>query len=222
MPLTLRLRSTRTDSPEIAEAAHVVRQGGIVIFPTESVYGIGAGLDFPEAALRINRLKQRPETQPLLVHCAETGDIAILARAVPPETFRLIEAFLPGPLALILPAADRVPEELRGPGDTIGIRVTGLPVARALIRRSGMPLAGSSANRHGAPATGTFSGIDASLIAEADIVLDAGDSGDGMATTMVDLAARPFRVIREGAISRQAVEAVLVGPRGWRPHEPGL
>lgn len=212
MPLTLRLRAARADGPEIAEAARIVQQGGLVVFPTETVYGIGAGLAFPEIAARVNRLKQRPERQPLLIHCADPGEIAGLARAVPREAFRLIEAFLPGPLALILPAADRIPDTLRGPGDTVGIRVTNLPAARALIRRAGMPLAGSSANRHGAPPTGSFSTLDAALLAEADLVLDAGDCGDGIATTIVDLTARPFRVVRQGAIAGRELQMLLHTP----------
>lgn len=209
MPLTLRLRSDRDDSPEILEAARVIRQGGIVVFPTETVYGIGAGLDFPDTALRVNRLKDRPETTPLLVHCAAPQDLSTLARTVPVEAFRLLEAFLPGPLALILPASDRVPDLLRGPGDTVGVRVVARPATGALIRRAGMPIAGSSANPHGAAASGDFAGLDPTLLAGADVVIDAGSGGSGVPSTIVDLASRPPRLLREGAIARRRLAEVL-------------
>jgi L-threonylcarbamoyladenylate synthase len=209
MPLTLRLRSDRPDSPAVVEAAGIIRAGGVVIFPTETVYGIGVGLDHLAATARIFEVKGRPRELPLLVHCAEVQDVTGLVRTIPAPAFGLMQAFLPGPLALILIASERIPAALRGPGDTIGIRVVSHPAARALIRRAGMPLVGSSANRHHADATAEFSAIDPALAAGADVILDAGRCGTGVASTVLNLAVEPPRLLREGAISRPAVEAVL-------------
>lgn len=207
--LTLRLRSPRPDSPEIIEAAQVIRDSGVVVFPTETVYGIGAGLDRPEAVHRVAALKQRPAGMPFLVHCAGLAEIAELVREMPAFAFPLFEAFLPGPLAVILPASERVPAFLRGSNDTVGIRVTAHPVTQGIIRRSGMPLVGSSANLHTRPATAEFSGLDPVLLAGVDLVIDAGRCGTGLASTVIDLAGERPRLVREGAIPRRRVEALL-------------
>ncbi|MFO7639521.1 MAG: L-threonylcarbamoyladenylate synthase [bacterium] len=208
MALTLHLRSSRNAGPELDEAAALIRAGGIVVFPTETVYGIGAGLDRLDAVARVNELKGRPVGMPLLIHCAGLPELSTLARTIPANAFPLFEAFLPGPLAVVLAASDLVPEALRGPGGTVGIRVVHHPAARELIRRAGIPITGSSANRHGSKATAEFSALDAGITAGADLVLDAGRCGSGLASTVVDLTASPPRILRAGSITREQLEAV--------------
>ncbi|MFO7676108.1 MAG: L-threonylcarbamoyladenylate synthase [bacterium] len=213
MPITLRVRPGRPNDSAVLEAAAIIRAGGIVVFPTETVYGIGIGLDHAGSGetgvARVSALKGRPAGMPVLLHCASVQDIPGLARSMPRSALDLVQAFLPGPLALVLPASDRVPAALQGPGGTVGIRVVALPVTQALIRRVGTPLAGSSANPHGTPATAGFSELDAAILAGADVILDSGRCGTGLASTVVDLATGPPRLLREGAIPRAAVESVL-------------
>ena len=207
MPLTIRLRAARTDDPQLLEAVRIVRAGGLVVFPTETVYGLGALLGRPGAAERIRAAKDRPGDLPLLVHCADTQDIAPLVGSMPAAAMALIQTFLPGPLALVLPAGN-VPADVRGPGNTVGIRVVAHPVGRALIRLAGSPLLGTSANRHGDPATGTYSALDPALLAGTDLVIDAGTCGSGTASTILDLTTDPPRLLREGAIARADIERV--------------
>ena len=217
MPLTIRLhtvaglqlenQSARSDSPEIAEAAAVIRSRGIVVFPTETVYGIGAGFEYLDAVTRVNELKQRPAGMPLMIHCAEVAELTEFVRMIPVFALPLLEKFLPGPLALVLAASDRVPAALRGPDNTIGIRVTSHHITQALIRRAGMPLVGTSANLHGRSATADFSAIAPTITAGADLVIDAGRCGPGIASTVVNLTVEPPRVLRAGVITRAQLEA---------------
>jgi L-threonylcarbamoyladenylate synthase len=209
MALVLRLNTKQPDPALIDRAARVLRQGGVVLFPTETVYGIGADIRLAAAVRRIFELKQRPEGQPLMAHVADDEQLASHIAEMPEMGQRLARAFWPGPLALVLRCGKAVPDEAVSGGRTVGVRMVAHPVARALIKRLGAPLAGTSANLHGEPATSRFEHIDPGLLAGADVALDCGTCGAGVASTVLDLTGDAPRLVRAGVVTVEQIEAVL-------------
>jgi len=209
MALVLRLNPARLDLDVIGRAVDVLRQGGVAVFPTETVYGIGADIRLAAAARRVYELKQRSAEQPLMAHVADDEHLAGYVAEMPKLGQRLAGAFWPGPLALVLRRGEAVPDEVVSGGRTVGVRMVAHPVARALIRRLGAPLAGTSANRHGEPATSRFEHIDPELLAGADVALDCGTCGAGVASTVLDLTGDAPRLVRAGAVPVEEIEAVL-------------
>jgi L-threonylcarbamoyladenylate synthase len=196
-------------STAVDEAASIVRSGGVIVFPTETVYGIGASINEAAAVRRVFGIKRRPLTEPLMAHCGSAGEAAALVGAFPVPARRLGHAFWPGPLALVLPGrADAGRGEMTG-GRSIGIRVVAQSFTADLCLRIGVALAGTSANLHGRPATNDFARLDPELLGQADIVIDAGVSGSGQASTILDLTCEPPRLVREGAVSLSEIESVL-------------
>jgi len=194
----------------LLEAAKVIRNGGIVVHPTETLYGLAVDPWNEEAVGRLVTLKGRESRAGLIVIVAsreEAGRIASIAEASPAA--RLIEAFWPGPLTLILPPSPEAPRSTLGPRGGIAIRHTTDPVALALIRAAGRPLTSTSANRSGeAPAT---TGESAAVVFgdAVALVLDAGARASSLASTIVDLTGIHPVILREGAIARERIEAVL-------------
>jgi L-threonylcarbamoyladenylate synthase len=197
-------------SPEsIQRAGAVLRAGGVAVFPTETVYGVGADIRNAEAVGRVFFLKHRKPSQPLMAHCASPVQMLEYVAEVPERVQSLISRFWPGPLALILRSTDKVPAVVTGGGRTIGIRMVGHPVARDLIEELGAPVAGTSANPHGEPATSRFDAISPELLEQVDVALDAGLCGRDMPSTVLDVTCDPPRVVRVGAVSVQDIEAVV-------------
>lgn len=198
------------EDPAILDAAAMLRAGGLVAFPTETVYGLGAdGLD-PQAVARIYAAKGRPPTNPLILHVADAGEAQALVAVWPPEAARLAERFWPGPLTMVLPAAAKVPSIVRAGGGTVGLRCPAHPVALALVRATGRPLAAPSANRsqHLSPTRAEH--VLSSLGAAVDLILDAGATEAGLESTIIDLRP-PFRILRPGPLAPSDLEALL-GP----------
>jgi L-threonylcarbamoyladenylate synthase len=190
-------------SPEsIQQAAGMLRTGGVAVFPTETVYGLGADI-------RVYVLKGRSRTQPLMAHCASPVQMLDYVAEVPDWVQPLISRLWPGPLALILQRTNRVPDIVAGGGETIGVRMVGHPVARDLIEELGAPIAGTSANLSGEPATSGFEAVSPVLLRQVDVALDAGLCGKDVPSTVLDVTCRPPRVVRVGAVSVQAIEAVV-------------
>jgi len=200
-------------SPDIAAAVDVLRAGGLVAFPTETVYGLGADAANAAAVGRIFTVKGRPRNHPLIVHLAEATAIKGWAADVPPDAWALAEAFWPGPLTLILPRADHVPDAVTGGASTVGLRVPNQPLALDLLDAFGGGIAAPSANRFGRVSPTTAAHVRADLGADVDLILDGGACAVGVESTIVDLSwgAVP-RVLRLGGLSVEALSGVLGHP----------
>ncbi len=217
MHSSLSLRRTRVrqvcredPDPQIMdEAAAIVRRGGLVAFPTETVYGLGACALDAVAVAGIFEAKQRPASDPLIIHLGSAEELALVAREIPPQALTLAARFWPGPLTLILPKRPEVPAEVTAGLDTVGVRVPSHPVARALIHASGVPIAAPSANRFSRPSPTRASHVLADLDGRIDLVLDAGPSEIGVESTVLDLTASPATVRRPGGVTLEALRTVL-------------
>ncbi|MFZ4517026.1 MAG: L-threonylcarbamoyladenylate synthase [Microthrixaceae bacterium] len=185
----------------LAAASGVLRAGGLVAFPTETVYGLGALISDRPALARIFRVKGRPATDPLIVHAADAADAAGVAGAWPSTAAALAERFWPGPLTLVLPRGPGVPDEVTAGGPTVGVRVPAHPVARALVAAAGTPVAAPSANRFGRISPTTAAHVVAELGDGVDLVLDAGPAPLGIESTVLDLTLAVPTVLRPGAVT---------------------
>ena len=182
----------------IREAADLLRRGGVVAFPTDTVYGVGASVFRPAAVRRLYRLKRRDRSKPLAVLVESVAAAAPLIRGIPRQAKLLISRFWPGPLTLILPASP-LGRRVTGGRPTIGIRVPGGAVAKALLRACGVPLAATSANASGKPAAISAAAVRRALGKSVDCVLDGGRTVLAQESTVVDATQLPFRLLREGA-----------------------
>jgi L-threonylcarbamoyladenylate synthase len=197
------------DAPLIQQAAAIIRAGGLVAFPTETVYGLGADALNSEAVRRIFLAKGRPAWDPLIVHVAEPDDICRYTRDHSLLTEKLIHAFMPGPLTLVLPKREVISEVVTAGRETVAIRIPQHPVARALIRSSGTPIAAPSANKFGRPSPTTADHVLHDLSGAIDAVLDAGATPMGVESTVVDMTTDPPTLLRPGGITREAIEALI-------------
>ena len=193
----------------IALAANLLRAGEVVAFPTETVYGLGADATSEAALQRIFAAKERPLSDPLIVHLADASQLAEVARDIPPEAEQLAQRFWPGPLTLVLPRLARIPALVAAGGDTIGVRVPAHPVAQALLRAAGLPIAAPSANRfmHTSPTTAAH--VLADLDGRIACILDGGPTTVGVESTVVDLTTSPPRLLRPGGVTLEALRAIL-------------
>jgi len=216
---TLRLWTDPDGTPTVAltQAAEILRAGGLVAFPTETVYGLGADATNPRAIHSIFMAKERPFSDPLIVHLPDAADLPRVASALPPTARMLAERFWPGPLTLVLPRAPGIPASVAAGGATVGVRVPSHPVARALLRAAGVPIAAPSANRfmHTSPTSAIH--VLADLDGRIDCVLDGGLCAVGVESTVVDLTTEPPIVLRPGGVPLEALRELLptirVAPR---------
>ncbi len=199
-------------SSGVDQAAAVLRAGGLVAFPTETVYGLGADARNVEAVTRVFAVKGRPADHPLIVHLADAAQLTGWARDIPETAWRLAEAFWPGPLTLVLPRLAGVPDVVTGGLDTVALRVPGHPVALALLAAFGDGIAGPSANRHGRVSPTSAGDVREELGADVDMVLDGGRCEIGIESTIVDLSTTKPRLLRPGAITGRALNRVLRSP----------
>ena len=214
----------------IAEGGALLRAGGLVAFPTETVYGLGANALSAEAVQRIYTAKGRPSFNPLIVHIADPSELETVAREVPPVARTLADAFWPGPLTLVLPKRSHVPDIVSAGLDTVGVRVPSHPVARALIRRAGVPVAAPSANAFTRVSPTTAAHVVTQLGAAVDLVIDGGSTTVGIESTVVDVSGERPLLLRLGGVSREALERVVgpvdvvrQGPAGEAPRpSPGM
>lgn len=197
--------------PVLAEAADMLRSGGLVAFPTETVYGLGADGLNPEAVRRIYAAKGRPTTNPLILHVSGEAEARTLVRTWPEAASLLAARFWPGPLTLVLEADPKVPASVRGGGTSVALRCPAHPVALALVRLTGRPLAAPSANRSTNLSPTCARHVVASLGDAVDLVLDAGPTTAGIESTILDLRAAPFRILRPGPLPPSSL-AELLGP----------
>ncbi|MBK8647248.1 MAG: threonylcarbamoyl-AMP synthase [Gemmatimonadetes bacterium] len=203
----------------IDEGAAVIRAGGLVAFPTETVYGLGANALSETAVQRIYAAKGRPAFNPLIVHLADASQLPTVARAVPPVAHTLAQAFWPGPLTLVLPRVLSLPDAVSAGLDTVGVRVPSHPVAHALIARAGVPIAAPSANAFTRVSATTAAHVVAQLGAAVDLVLDGGATSVGIESTVVDVTGERPVLLRLGGVTREALERVI-GPVDVVRHAP--
>lgn len=190
-----------TDAGAVTKAARVLMAGGVVAYPTETSYGLGASIEQMDAMNRIYLIKKRNTALPLLVLIAEISWLNALVQEIPNEAHRLM-ALWPGPVTLLFKAKPQLPSHLVGPDGLIGVRISSHVFAHALVRALGCPITATSANLHGMPACHDAQEVMAQLRNPApDLIVDGGSSGGGPPSTIVDVSVRPFRVVRRGALS---------------------
>jgi L-threonylcarbamoyladenylate synthase len=196
-------------SAEVRRAAQVLRRGGLVGFPTETVYGLGADASSGEAVARLYAAKRRPADHPVIVHFADAQAAFEWARNVPEGARKLAGKFWPGPLTLVLKRSKKAGDFVTGGQDTIGLRVPAHPLAQELLQAFGGGIAAPSANRFGAISATSAAHVRADLGADAEVVLDGGPSEVGIESTIVDLSGEGAVLLRPGRISRLELEQVL-------------
>ncbi len=194
---------------DVDVAVSVLRRGGLVAFPTETVYGLGANALDPLAVAKIFDAKQRPRFDPIIVHVAGVEWLERVVREVPEVARRLAEQFWPGPLTLVLPKADRVPEIVTAGLPTCGVRAPDHPLAQQLIRRADLPVAAPSANRFGQLSPTRPEHVQAQLGDRIDVLLDGGPCRVGVESTVLDVTSDPPRLLRPGGVPVEELEAVL-------------
>lgn len=196
-------------SSVLSDAAAVIRGGGLVAFPTETVYGLGANASDADAVAKIFAAKGRPSTNPLIVHVNDKNSAKALAAHWPKEADLLLDAFAPGPLSIVVKKNDSVPSIVSAGMDSVAIRIPSHPVARALIEQSGCPLAAPSANTANAVSPTLAEHVQKSLANKVDMILDAGPSENGLESTVVDLTTSPPRILRPGPVTRLQIESIV-------------
>ncbi len=219
--LRLKVDPAQLEAPAAVEAldraAAILRLGGLVALPTETVYGLGANALDPAAVERIFAAKQRPAWDPVIVHVAplETSSamLAGLVEEVPPRAQQLIDAFWPGPLTLLLPRTCAVPDAVTAGRPLVGVRMPAHPVALTLIRRAGIPVAAPSANLFGHTSPTTATHVLDDLDGRIDAILDAGPTAHGLESTVLDPSSSPMTIYRPGAITEEQIRKVA-GPVG--------
>ncbi|HZG15000.1 MAG TPA: L-threonylcarbamoyladenylate synthase [Candidatus Bathyarchaeia archaeon] len=193
---------------QVVDAAHFIREGELVAFPTETVYGLGANAFSDEAVEKIYKAKGRPSDNPLIVHIGDIAQLHEVAREVPEMAFPLIERFWPGPLTLLLPKAEKIANQVTRL-DTVGVRMPDHPLALALIRAASVPIAAPSANRSGRPSPTTAEHVRQDLDGRIAAILDGGETGVGLESTVLDLTVSPPMILRPGGITREQLLEVL-------------
>jgi len=196
--------------PHAAQAAaDIIKNGGLVAIPTETVYGLGAnGLD-PEAVAKIFIAKGRPQDNPLILHVAESAQLDTLCHSIPESARLLAEKFWPGPMTMVLPAKDIVPESTRAGLPTVAVRCPDHPVTRQIIRLAGVPVAAPSANLSGKPSTTSAAHVLHDHNGRIDAVVDGGPSRVGVESTIIDLSEERPRLLRPGGITLEQLRSVL-------------
>jgi L-threonylcarbamoyladenylate synthase len=196
-------------SDEVRRAAEILRRGGLVAFPTETVYGLGADASSAQAVARLYRVKRRPTDHPVIVHFASSDHAFLWSREAPPAARTLATKFWPGPLTLILKRSEKAKDFVTGGQDTVGLRIPSHPVAQRLLKAFKGAIAAPSANRFGLVSPTTPAHVRDDLGKDVDMVLEGGPSEVGIESTIVDLSAATPVLLRPGRISKADLEAVL-------------
>jgi len=199
----------QADAAAVAEAAEILRRGGLLAIPTETVYGLGADGLNADAVRHIFEAKGRPQDNPLILHIPDAGWLARYCKDVPETAYRLAERFWPGPLTMILPKADCVPLVTTGGLETVGMRCPDHAVTRAIIAAAGVPVAAPSANTSGRPSCTTAAHVREDMDGRIDGVVDGGPCRVGVESTIIDLTCTPPRLLRPGGLPLEELRAVL-------------
>ena len=196
------------ENADIKEAADIIRSGGLVAFPTETVYGLGANALMSEAAKKIYAAKGRPSDNPLIVHISKTEDVNNIAREIPEIFYKLAECFWPGPMTVVLKKRSIIPDDTSGGLDTVAVRLPDNNIARALIEVSKVPIAAPSANTSGRPSPTRASHVFDDMDGRIDMIIDGGTVGIGVESTIVDLTGDIPTLLRPGAVTFEMLQEV--------------
>lgn len=188
---------------ELKQAAEVLKKGGLVAFPTETVYGLGGNALNEEAIEGIYRAKGRPSDNPLIVHIGDVADLQPLVREISEGAKRLMDAFWPGPLTIILPKSDAVPLKTTGGLDTVAVRMPNHPVALKLLKAAKVPVAAPSANTSGKPSPTCSAHVEEDLIGKIDVIIDGGATGIGLESTVVEVMDDGVMILRPGGVTKE-------------------
>ena len=214
-------------------AADIIKSGGLVAFPTETVYGLGADAFLEEAAKKIYAAKGRPSDNPLIVHIANVDDVENIAKDIPDIFYTLAKKYWPGPMTIVLKKRDIIPYATSGGLDTVAVRLPGNDIARALIEAAGVPIAAPSANTSGRPSPTKASHVSEDMNGKIDMIIDGGAVGIGVESTIIDLTSEIPTLLRPGAVTLEmlrkicervdvdpAIEHLLTGSEA--PKAPGM
>lgn len=228
----IRVEEQHRDEALIREAGEVVRAGGLVAFPTETVYGLGGDALNPDSSRKIYEAKGRPSDNPLIVHIADMEALPAIVKSVPETAKKLAKAFWPGPLTMILEKSDLVPKETTGGLDTVAVRMPSDTVALSFIRAAGGYVAAPSANRSGRPSPTRAAYVAQDMDGRIEMILDGGDATLGLESTIVDLTVEPPTILRPGFITGEmlrqklgrvaADETLFRADSGQAPKAPGM
>ncbi len=218
---------------ELKEAGEILKQGGLVAFPTETVYGLGGDARNPESSRKIYAAKGRPSDNPLIVHIYRIEDLEQVASEVTEDTRKLADAFWPGPLTMILPKRQEIPRETTGGLDTVAVRMPSDPVAAKLIEYAGGFVAAPSANLSGKPSPTQAKYVIQDMDGRIDVIIDGGENEIGLESTIVDMTVNPPQVLRPGYITNEMIgevlgltvetdRAILAPDSGIAPKAPGM
>lgn len=221
------------DESVYEQAAEILRKGGLVAFPTETVYGLGADGMNAEAAAKIYAAKGRPSDNPLILHIADRETLAQITDKIPAKAELLMQTFWPGPLTMIFEKQEAVPYGTTGGLETVAVRMPSHPVARKLIRKSGTPIAAPSANTSGRPSPTRAEHVEEDLNGKIEMLIDGGSVGIGLESTIMDMTVDPPMLLRPGYITREMIEDIIgtieldpalmegIG-EGVKPKAPGM
>lgn len=198
-----------TSEYDISLAGKMIAQGGLVAFPTETVYGLGANALDDEAVKSIYAAKGRPSDNPLIVHVSDKADIAPLVKEITPKAQALIDKFFPAPLTIILPKSEKIGKVVSGGLDTVAVRMPENETARRLIKASGCPVAAPSANTSGLPSPTKAKYVIDDMSGKIDAIIDGGDCAFGVESTVITLATETPTILRPGAVTREMIEEVI-------------
>ena len=193
---------------QVEDGISILRQGGLVAFPTDTVYGLGASANLPQAVEKVYQVKQRPRDRALPLLLADISQISEVAYPVSQVAWRLARAFLPGALTLVLPKSKSVPDIITAGGKTVAVRVPAHPIPVALARGLGTPIVGTSANISGQPSPLTAEEVSIQFGNKMEIIIDGGRCPGGRESTVVDVTGEVPVMLREGAIAREKLQQV--------------
>ena len=206
----MQTRVISADRPgALAQAVAVLRTGGLVAFPTDTVYGVGVHAYLPAAVARLYTAKVRPEGKAIPLLLGDAADVERVSRDLPRLTQRLMDAFWPGALTLVVPRNPELPDIVTAGGPTVAVRLPDHPVPRALARAVGAPLAATSANLSGQAEAVSAADVLAQLDGRIDLLLDGGRCPGGVASTVVDLTVQPPAILRQGALDPELLQRLL-------------
>jgi L-threonylcarbamoyladenylate synthase len=210
----VKVDADKPDEELLKEAARLIKNGEVVAFPTETVYGLGADATNSKAVIKIFEVKNRPLDNPAIVHIQSFEEIDNVAREIPEEAYRLMKKFWPGPLTLILKRDERIAKETSAGLDTVAVRMPSHPVAQLLIKLSGLPIAAPSANKSGRPSPTDAKHVLQDFKGEIPLIIDSGRTQHGVESTVLDMTKSPPMLLRPGALSsediREAIGEIVV------------
>lgn len=230
--IVYRIANTIEDDKAIQTAGKIIKQGGLVAFPTETVYGLGGDALNPDSSRKIYAAKGRPSDNPLIIHICKLEDIDKVISVFPDQAKKLAQEFWPGPLTMVLPKSDMVPKETTGGLDTVAVRMPVDPIALSFIEAAGGYVAAPSANMSGRPSPTSSRYVEEDMYGRIEMIIDGGDVEIGLESTIVDLTGKVPMLLRPGRITLEMLKeilgevevdkTILAGNAAGRPKAPGM